>query len=210
MATSGEMVAATARLFDVPVTRVETLDRRLSEHGLRTKGGRGRSAAHMVGLDVVNLTFAVMSGAGMMEAPAATKAITSMKRGLALARWTPASGEMLAQLAEGTDWHMPDPSELEHFPHGTALARANTFGEAVGQLVDAIAVDQLKISNDTTLSLKVTNDGPMASITFQVGNGVLQILFGAFGKGHEKPVIEQSSVLTGTTLQKLADIIRPT
>lgn len=210
MATSGEMVAATARLFDVPVTRVETLDRRLSEHGLRTKGGRGRSAARMVGLDVVNLTFAVMSGAGMMDAPAATDAITSMKQGLVLARWTPASSNIMAQLEEGVEWHMPDSSEFEHFPHGTALVRAKTFGEAVGLLVDAIAVDELKTSNDTTLSMKITNDGPMASITFQVGRCVLQILFGAFGKGRDKPVIEQSSVLTGTTLQKLADIIRPT
>ena len=37
--------------------------------GLRRKGGRGRSAAHITGLDIVNLTFALILGAGMKDAP---------------------------------------------------------------------------------------------------------------------------------------------
>jgi hypothetical protein len=202
------MVVATAQLYGLPESKVETFDRKLSEHGLRSKSGRGRGAAQMVGLDVVNLTFAVLSRVGMMEVPAATAAITNLRRGPVLVRWEPMSDEPLAQLAEGTDWHFPEPDELKDFPLGADLARANTFGEAVALYVDAMATDRFKLSKDVMLTMTVMNDGPKAALTCRVGRGVLKVTFGSVSAADKRPEIEESATLHGTTLEKLAAIIR--
>jgi hypothetical protein len=209
MATSGDMVKAVAQLFDLPESKVETFDRRLSEHGLRSKAGRGRGAAQMVGLDVVNLTFAVLSGVGMMDVPAATAAITNLKRGPVSVRSEPMSDEPFAKLAEGTDWHFPDPDELKVFPLSAELVRANTFGEAVALYVDAMATDRFKLSEDVALTMTVTNDGPSAALTCRVGRMVLKAMFGSVSAADRKPEIEERRTLQGTTLEKLAAIIRP-
>jgi hypothetical protein len=209
MATSGDMVKATAEVFDLPESKVETFDRRLSEHGLRSKAGRGRGAAQMVALDVVNLAFAVLSGAGMMDVPAATAAITSLKRGPVLTRLLPMSDEPLDQLAEGTDWRFPEPDELSNFPLNADLVRANTFGDAVALYVEAMATDRLKLSKNVALTVTIKNNGPTGALVCRVGRSVLKVLFGSVSAADKKPKFGVATTLDGTTLDELAAIIRP-
>lgn len=209
MATSGDMVKAAAELFDLPESKVETFDRRLSEHGLRSKAGRGRGAAQMVGLDVVNLAFAVLSGVGMTDVAAATAAITSLKRGPVLTRLVPVSDEPLDQLAEGTDWHFPDPEELNEFPLSADLVRSNTFGEAVTLYVDAMAADRVKLSKNVVLTITIMNKVPSATLVWRVGRSVLKVTFNSGSAADKKPEFDVATTMHGTTLEKLASIIRP-
>lgn len=61
MATSGQLVKAVADSLNIPAATVALYDRILSEAGIRTKGGRGRSAAQMTTRDAANLLIAVIS-----------------------------------------------------------------------------------------------------------------------------------------------------
>lgn len=203
------MVKAVAEVFDLHESKVETFDRRLSEHGLRSKAGRGRGAAQMVSLDVVNLAFAVLSGVGMTDVAAATAAITSLKRGSVLTRWVPMSDEPLDQLAEGTDWHFPDPEELNEFPLSADLVRSNTFGEAVTLYVDAMAADRFTLSKNVVLTMTIMNKVPSATLVWRVGRSVLKVTFNSVSTADKKPEFDVATTMHGTTLEKLASIIRP-
>lgn len=72
MATSGQLIVAVAEALGITPASVAVFDRALSEAGIRTKGGRGRSAAQMTSLDAANLLIAVISSpiAGPMTASA--------------------------------------------------------------------------------------------------------------------------------------------
>ena len=208
MATSGEMVSAVAEVMGVPVSKVETLDRRLSENGLRTKGGRGRAAAHMTALDVTNLVFAVMSGAGMTEAPGATEKMTNIPRGLISTNLELASDGM-GGFTKSAGWRFAEPAELDLFPVGPSLASAKTFGEAVAVILDAMAADQVKLSDDVVLTLKFSTDGPDASLSFKVREDRLRVQFLTARADRETPVVKQELTLDGTVMQRLAHLIIP-
>lgn len=64
MATPGELVHAIAEALGVPEPTVVVHDRNLVVAGLRTKGGRGRSAAKITANDAANLLIAVAGSTG--------------------------------------------------------------------------------------------------------------------------------------------------
>jgi hypothetical protein len=66
VASPGELVKRIAETFGAPEATVTLHDRNLADAGLRTKGGRGRSAAKMTALDVANLLVAV-AGSSMVK-----------------------------------------------------------------------------------------------------------------------------------------------
>lgn len=57
--TPGQLVTTVAEVTGVPRPTVSVIDRQLSEAGLRSKGGRGLSAAAMTPTDAANLLIAV-------------------------------------------------------------------------------------------------------------------------------------------------------
>src|SRR5262249_53061916 len=61
MATPGQLVDATAAVLGVPRATVALYDRVLAEHGLRSKAGRGRSAAKINSRDAAHLLIAVVA-----------------------------------------------------------------------------------------------------------------------------------------------------
>jgi len=61
MATPGELVQTMAEVLGVPQPTVFQYDRSLAEHGLRSKKGRGRSAATVTARDAANLLIAAMA-----------------------------------------------------------------------------------------------------------------------------------------------------
>lgn len=61
MATPGELIELMGAVTDVPVATVTQHDRNLFLSGLRTKGGRGTSAAKVTARDAANLLVAVLA-----------------------------------------------------------------------------------------------------------------------------------------------------
>lgn len=212
MATSGEMVAAMADLFDVNATTIESIDRSLSDHGLRKKSGRGRSAAHMSGLDVINLTFALIMGASLKDAAATVGKITRMPRRQASVQWRPDPDTALSALAEQVDQYQEHPAataDLAGFPAGAALVDAETLGEGLAALVDAMAVDEFASLADMALNLQMSSIGPSAKIAYATRLGVLRVQYETTGPEAERPVFERRLKLDESLLQRLATVIRP-
>src|SRR5258705_2750991 len=60
MATPGQLVKCIAEALSIPEPSVVQYDRLLAENGLRSKGGRGTSAAKVTAGDAANLLIAIM------------------------------------------------------------------------------------------------------------------------------------------------------
>src|SRR5258705_11448956 len=60
MATPGQLVKCIAEALGIPEPTVVQYDRLLSENGMRSKGGRGTSAAKVTAVDAANLLIAIM------------------------------------------------------------------------------------------------------------------------------------------------------
>ena len=73
MATPGELVRDMAAAFGVSEATVAVHDRNLAIAGLRTKLGRGTSAAKMTPRDAANLTVAIMGSAEVRDSVIAVK-----------------------------------------------------------------------------------------------------------------------------------------
>jgi|SRR3954451_11800042 hypothetical protein len=61
MATPGELVKCVAEALGIPEPTVVLYDRVLAENGLRSKGGRGTSAARVTSGDAANLLIAILA-----------------------------------------------------------------------------------------------------------------------------------------------------
>jgi hypothetical protein len=60
MATPGQLVKCIAEALSISKASVVQYDRMLAENGLRSKGGRGTSAAKVTAVDAANLLIAIM------------------------------------------------------------------------------------------------------------------------------------------------------
>ncbi|WP_449044866.1 hypothetical protein [Paracoccus versutus] len=210
MATSGEMVAAIADLFDVNAVTVESIDRSLSAAGLRRKGGRGRSALHMTGSDIVSLTFALILGTGMKDAPEKVGKVSRMPRLHASVQWRPEPETPLSALAEQVEQYQEYPAAtagLGVFPGGAALAAAGTLGEGVAALVDAMAAGEFRSLDDVALNLQMSSVGPSARLAYATRAGVLRVHYETTGPEAERPVFERRFKLDESLLRRLAGII---
>lgn len=82
MATPGQLVQAMAVVLGIPSVTVSQYDRQLAEAGLRTKGGRGNSAAKITTLDAANLLITILgspvSGASISAASIICKEVGSI------------------------------------------------------------------------------------------------------------------------------------
>jgi hypothetical protein len=83
MATPRQLVEAMALSLDIPVATVIQYDRQLAENGLRSKSGRGTSAAAVTARDAANLLIAVaaspLAGPTVKEAVRTCEAYGSLK-----------------------------------------------------------------------------------------------------------------------------------
>ncbi len=210
MATSGEMVAAMAELFGMGTATVESIDRVLSEAGLRRRGGRGRSAAHMTGIDIVNLTFALILGVGMKDAPGAVMKVTRMPRQTRTVQWRNMD-ESDAARAKPADYYVEEASDgqdLSSFPAGPALHDAETLGEGVAALVDSMAKGEFDELQDLAINLQMNSRGPHAVLVYQLPQGILRFRFETIGEEVERPVFERSLKLDEALMSRLAQVIR--
>jgi hypothetical protein len=83
MATPGQLVECVATALNVPHATVVLYDRVLAENGLRSKGGRGKSAAKVTAEDAANLLIAIAgnSSDGINSAAATVERFSRLKYG---------------------------------------------------------------------------------------------------------------------------------
>jgi len=97
MASPGELISAMAATLGLSEATIFQFDRQLAEAGLRSKSGRGRSAARVTANDAANLLIAIaatpLSGAGPKDA-----AFTCATFGALPVQTAPPSSEVFAQL----------------------------------------------------------------------------------------------------------------
>jgi hypothetical protein len=121
MATPGQLVEAMAAVLGISQATVALYDRVLAEHGLRSKGGRGRSAAKVTSRDAANLLIAAIaspvSGSSTREAARACKVYGALPN-LKKASWP----------ENFTKFGLPI---LAHLP------KKHSLGEALSALIDA-------------------------------------------------------------------------
>jgi hypothetical protein len=80
MATPGQLVECVAAALNVPKATVVLYDRVLAEAGLRSKGGRGKSAAKVNAVDAANLLIAIAgSPASIGSAAEAVKQFSDLR-----------------------------------------------------------------------------------------------------------------------------------
>src|SRR5882724_1322388 len=77
MATPGELVKTMAEALGISEGTVFQFDRSLSEGGLRSKSGRGRSAARVTAEDAANLLIAI--AAAPISGPAVKDAVQTCR-----------------------------------------------------------------------------------------------------------------------------------
>lgn len=212
MATAGEMVIGVAETFSVGPSMVDGLDRVLLGAAMRRKSGRGLSAAKMAGLDVVNLSLAVILGAGMKDAVEMVSKVTRMPLQKATVQWRPDVGISLSALAEQVDQYQEHPAaqaDLHMFPAGAELVQAPTMGQGLAAVVDAMAADEFRDLTEMALNLQMSSFGPSARLAYSTRQGVLRLHYETLGPEAERPVFERRLKFDETLLRRLAEVIRP-
>lgn len=162
MTTPGEMVKRAAAVLGQPEVSLSVIDRELAAQGLRTKGGRGRSAAKMTSGDVCNLLIAAASG-GLVKDAADTVRSYSCLPCTEVRKWS-----------------------LQGFPLPTvqALPEDHTFGQALQAFLDAAVANEFvnasevapkfesggySIPNIKSLEFRLIGPLPQAAIRILVG-----------------------------------------
>jgi len=114
MASPGQLVDTVAQVLGVPQPTVKVHDYNLSVAGLRSKGGRGRSAAKMTSADAANLLIAVAASSFVKD-----------------------TVDTVRDYADLPVFHNMSASWADTLPSLQALSREHTMREALIGLIDA-------------------------------------------------------------------------
>ena len=208
MATAGEMVARTAEVFGLNVSTLESIDRTLVVAGLRHKGGRGRSGAQMTARDIAHLAIAAAHDVAMKDAAALVGKVSALPRGPCRFRNLPGSDDVLDLLSEGSDWSIfPNIKDLEErLPGAQALLAEPDLSAAMSRVIDALAeVESGEI--DLQVSIRFSNQGPKATILYQVGQAQLEVFYMPSKTAWTDQRVDRSFGLSTMLLHDLANII---
>jgi hypothetical protein len=213
MATPGQLVEAMAASLGIPVATVIQYDRQLAESGLRSKGGRGTSAATVTARDAANLLIAIaaspLAGPTVKEAVRTCKTYGSLKA-LQRASWI---------------------DKLPKFglPSLASLSANHSLGEALSVLIDGVGKGEIfqipdregPITADFSFGITFEGPGPWAEILADgsMGEGKpsqtarLAYTSASAAKGFRKmrprrgPDLHQSRTITFATIRALGSLI---
>jgi hypothetical protein len=176
MATPGELVQTMADVLGVPRPTVFQYDRSLAENGLRSKKGRGRSAATVTARDAANLLIAAVatpvSGFSIKDAARACESYASLPR-----RTRDARRRELSK----TEW-----PTLPNLPY------RHSFGDALSALIESWGRGGgFKASEPRAerIRLKVLLEGPR--------HGAEIVAFGAHGDASSENVTDTKRLVYG-------------
>lgn len=151
MASPGELVHTVAQVLGIPKGTVIQHDRNLASAGLRTKGGRGRSAARVTARDAAYLLIAIcgapISGASVKET------VTTCKRYSALRAYGLGNFSRLK-------------SQL---PTLATLPDGHSFRDAIAALIESLAAGEFDFEGRRSGTVHVGFDGPNPMGSIHVG-----------------------------------------
>jgi hypothetical protein len=150
MATPGELVHTVAKVLGIPQATIVQYDRNLAAAGLRTKSGRGPSAAQVTSEDAANLLIAICG------APASGAAIKEAVETCERYRLLQAYG-VNSKSKSG-----PFARLKLHCPTLGRLPERHEFGRAIAALIDSVAAGEFGYPRDPFLYpyVSVRLDGP--------------------------------------------------
>ncbi len=175
MATPGQLVKCIAETLSIPEPSVVQYDRLLAENGLRSKGGRGTSAAKVTAGDAANLLLAIM-GSPVVGA--------SIKPAIEVCR---TYGSLPLKVGGNTE-NLNAFSTLG-FPTLSKLPTSHTLRDGVAALIEAAIVGESLIMDfedgeepmsgpemDWHVSLRIDGPTPWADLTVDssLGDGTLE------------------------------------
>ena len=163
MASPRELVRTVAEVLGVPEATVVVHDRNLAVAGLRTKGGRGPSAAKMTPLDAANLLIAVAASSAVKDSVETVKAYADLisKIGYIDDR-------------DGNRKAIPDGCwavDNIHAPLLTDLRNKHTFREALSATIESYINGHLQSKSNYWLRPRITFYGPYPQAEIQLFNG---------------------------------------
>jgi len=148
VASPMQLVECVATALGVDVSTVTTHDRNLVAAGLRTKGGRGLSAARMTANDAANLLIAVAGADQVRESVRAVESFASL-------------------VATGRRPDAPLPG----------LKAGHTFGEALTAFVQAFADGALRGAESLWVQVEMTRPEYKAEITGTLGDTGFEVSY---------------------------------
>ena len=157
MASPGQLVQTMAAALGISVATVAQYDRQLSEKGLRSKGGRGRSAATVTAHDAANLLIAILAGPTVKEAARTCEMYGSLKandKGSFANRFPQFGLRSLAELPKG-----------------------HSFQEALSTLIDAAASGE-DFSADSLFGIQITGPRPPEIYADGSGRPMAKLVYG--------------------------------
>jgi hypothetical protein len=125
MASPGQLVQVMADVLGISKGTVTQFDRVLAENGLRTKRGRGRSAAEVTSRDAAYLLIALAASQSANEGPSTCKKFSSLKW---LSEVDDDSREGLSKIGVKALANLPD---------------GHCFGAALSALIDSAGTGEM-------------------------------------------------------------------
>ena len=172
MASPGQLVDVVAKWFGLTPSTVTQFDRLLAKNGLRTKGGRGLSAARMTSRDAANLIIAIAGsqhlGPSIKDAIESHVFFANMPYEPIV--WPDDVKESLAakRKAIEAEYNVPKLRDDGTFielrsavPSFSKVPDRHTFVDALTTLIDAVRNSEIKYHADHKISARafVTLDG---------------------------------------------------
>jgi hypothetical protein len=168
LATPGKLVRLISDVLPYPLGAVTEIDRALvsSELKLRTRGGRGRSAAHVTPRDAANLLIATL--ASPVSGPKTTRAVDSYMTFAPLPLESRSDGDV----------GLPDLQALGGHHFVEAIESLIASGVS-GQLADVLARGTVgsAMPRVPTLHIRIVTPQAYAAIYMKVGSEVLSLLY---------------------------------
>jgi hypothetical protein len=163
MATPGQLVQVMADALGISKATVFQYDRQLSEHGLRSKRGRGTSAARVTSRDVANLLIAI--GASSALGLSAKYAVEICERFSALTCVGPAGAKSeVSKLGLESLASLPD---------------GHSFEKALAALIECARQNEFSRMDDGAVWVQFS--GPIPAAQIVVGS----MLFGVYAEARK-------------------------
>lgn len=188
MASPGELVKMVANTLGVPEATVVVHDRNLVKSGLRSKGGRGRSAAKVTAVDAANLLIAVAGTAwyhsGVKDTVATVREYAPLKAKAAdhLLREQRIGRVIDKRSISDPLWSLKQLpiTGLKELPQGHDFVQALTvlIGSASdGSLIEAAKTTRKKTRLGATIRVEIFGPQPLSTIKIRVGDLTESMLY---------------------------------
>jgi hypothetical protein len=219
MASPGKLTSGMAELLGMSQVYVAAYDRELAKHGLRSKHGRGPSAASMASEDATNLLLAIMSGAQAKDAAEAVRLYSGLvgriqkdylSEGSKLTtiyhyRGVIDSGGLGLKRVDT----LPTAHTLFDFINEVIFsAQSRELEEAVGDRVPATIDDLPTDPGKWELSIRVSGPEPRAEICIGCDGRASGYIYSRLEKDPSLGDLQREMSISGSTILGIGRILR--